>query len=637
MSGTNSNILQSYNPNQQIGPDFGAIVANSQRLLQFKQQQDQVKQQNALMGVFQDPTSLDATGQPTPETLQKVTAINPQFGLQLRQNAMIQQERQLRTQAVSSKLMADKMNMIGEGVEPIMESYDAAIKAGTPPEQAQRDAQAALMQTNERLKQSGIFTEDDARRFPTTFDPIQMRNVVAGTKQWQDHVKEQLAAQKQDDLVKRYGQMGQQQVTLANGRQAVFRPGEPDPTKQYTYAGTNEPVDPKDLGNLAKTGTGGGSPAAAAKKDDDLIAAYGQKPPAQHTQEETDAYNAAMARRQSEVNRKAEVAGATTKARQDATEDAGVPETPDQRAATAAQLATGEPITQVIPGWGKAAAAARNQARLDAIQLIRDQTGKDAVEAGIEFANRGIEYASGKKAQGLSTTMLTMTRQAVSQLDYNIAQAKTEMKKLGSTDLSPVLNAIARQEEQWTGNPAYSALFYNLSAVGMESARILSGGQASIQQLHEGAAREAQKWVNMNMTPAMFDGVSQAITEEGHFRLKTFDDAIKASRVGEPPKIGDTGTTTQTGQASPTDADKAYLRANPDKAAMFEKHFGLPAGAAQQIISGQGTQTGRSATATKPDQGAQQVATPTTQAEFDQLPSGARYINPADGKTYKKN
>ena len=272
MSGTNSNILQSYNPNQQIGPDFGAIVANSQRLLQFKQQQDQVKQQNALMGVFQDPTSLDATGQPTPETLQKVTAINPQFGLQLRQNAMIQQERQLRTQAVSSKLMADKMNMIGEGVEPIMESYDAAIKAGTPPEQAQRDAQAALMQTNERLKQSGIFTEDDARRFPTTFDPIQMRNVVAGTKQWQDHVKEQLAAQREAREEKH-----QTNADEAGQWHAGLGPDAKGNQVGGMWFTPKSGGEPQFHPGVTVTPSGGGSTAAATERDAETIARLGEK------------------------------------------------------------------------------------------------------------------------------------------------------------------------------------------------------------------------------------------------------------------------------------------------------------------------------------------------------------------------
>jgi hypothetical protein len=139
--------------------------------------------------------------------------------------------------------------------------------------------------------------------------------------------------------------------------------------------------------------------------------------------------------------------------------------------------------------------------------------------------------------------MLGGTRQAVAQLDFNIAAAKNEMKKLGSTDISPILNAIARGEQRWTGEPAYSSLFYYLSATGQESARILSGGVASVAQLHAGAQEEARKWVNINMTPASFDAVSDAMATEGKARIETFEHAIAAQRAGlgrsgTPPSLG---------------------------------------------------------------------------------------------------
>jgi hypothetical protein len=41
--------------------------------------------------------------------------------------------------------------------------------------------------------------------------------------------------------------------------------------------------------------------------------------------------------------------------------------------------------------------------------------------------------------------------------------------------------------------------------------------------------------------------------------------------------------------------------------------------------------------AAKPGAAPAGVATPKTQAEFDKLPDGAKYINPKDGLTYTKN
>jgi hypothetical protein len=128
--------------------------------------------------------------------------------------------------------------------------------------------------------------------------------------------------------------------------------------------------------------------------------------------------------------------------------------------------------------------------------------------------------------------MLGATKQAVSQLDFNIAKTKEEMSKLGSSNLSPVINAIARGEEHWTGDPAYSSLFYYMHAAAVESARVLSGGQSSAAQLHQGAMEEAQKWANIDMTPASFDAVADAMQEEGRNRIETYETAIKSQKIG---------------------------------------------------------------------------------------------------------
>ncbi len=197
----------------------------------------------------------------------------------------------------------------------------------------------------------------------------------------------------------------------------------------------------------------------------------------------------------------------------------------------AAQVATGQPLTQVIPGYGKAAATQRAQARTSAINLIKQQNpGMSDSAAGEELANRSVDYASGKHSNQQLTTMLGATKAAVDQLDFNADKATEEMKKLGSSDLSPVVNAIARGEEKWTGNPAYSSLYFYMHAAAMESARIQSGGQASVAQLNQGAAEEAQKWANVNMTPASWEAVKKAMKAEGQNRIENYQKAVKGTR-----------------------------------------------------------------------------------------------------------
>jgi|SRR5579859_231241 len=754
-----------YRPTPNVGTVYDPTVQinAADQQLQLKQQQDAVERQNALMGIFRDPKSLDGTGNPTPETMQKIMAVDPQVGMTVRQNMLIGQQRQLQTDALKSNLMEKKMDMIGEATAPIMETYETDVKSGVPEPQARRNAQAALVQANQRLMDSGIFGEDDKKRFPTEFDPIQMRNVVAGTKQYQDWVKQQRAdaeeARKQRHDDEQNTNKGTELLQDNTGRPFTWRPNAPQ-GKKAVYA-DDSPVPEEKLQGVSKVSSGGGaggSPAAQDRRDIEFTERNKYERelghPVTSADEQAELKNRIL---KAETDRKAAQAGATTGARlaagggsagtQDraaitnvvrtnyetelgrpvnlddpkekaeldrrvlAAEDArttqraadkqaavaktaeitvdgkpqqgiwkygqwfepdgktpitspvrmtasvradqsladreklaaeradtGVPQTPDQKAAAAAQVASGEPMTQIIPGWGPASRKAQQEARNDAIQLIRDQTGMDALDAGLELANRGIEYASGKKAQGVQQTMLSTTRTAVKQLDYNIDKVKEELTRLKSTNISPVINALLRKEEEWTGDPNLSSLFYSMSAVGMESARILSGGSASIQQLHEGAANEARKWANIGMTPASFEAVARTISDEGKARLKAWEEGIKEGRIGGPPK---TGNTAPGAAAQPQQADIDFLKANPDKAARFDKTFGE--GAARRILQPASAPAGAPTQPAptqpgfgplKPVPGAPTVAPPAAPKPAEGVPVPEQYANLPDGKTF---
>jgi hypothetical protein len=302
------NIGTVYDPTVQIG------VAAQQ--LQLKQQQDAADRQNALMGIFRDPKSLDGTGNPTPETMQKIMAVDPQVGMTVRQNMMIGQQRQLQTEALKSGLMEKKMDMIGSSVAPIMETYETEVRSGVPEPQARRNAQAALVQANQRLMDSGIFGEDDKKRFPTEFEPNQIRNVVAGTKQYQDWLKQQRADTEEARKQRHDDEMNANKNTELlqdnQGRPFTWRPNAPEGKKAVYADGSAVPED--RLKDVKKVGAGGTSAAAERQKDDDTIAAFERG--GEHTPEQTEAYQAAIARRKAQADRAATVAGASTGARQ---------------------------------------------------------------------------------------------------------------------------------------------------------------------------------------------------------------------------------------------------------------------------------------------------------------------------------
>ena len=201
---------------------------------------------------------------------------------------------------------------------------------------------------------------------------------------------------------------------------------------------------------------------------------------------------------------------------------------PDDLESYAGQAATGMPLSQVVPGYGSSAMAVRSQVHAAAVkQIMAENPGMSAKDAGGELANRAVEYAGGKKSIGQLETMVGATKQAVGQLDFNVDKVTEEMKKLRSSDISPVINAIERGEEKWTGDPAYFGLFYYMHAAAVESARILSGGQASTAQLHQGAMEQAQQWANVNMTPSSWGEVATSMKQEGRNRLGQYQQAAE--------------------------------------------------------------------------------------------------------------
>lgn len=264
--------------------------------------------------------------------------------------------------------------------------------------------------------------------------------------------------------------------------------------------------------------------------------------------------------------------------------DTPVERNPDQRQAAAAMVAEGQPISQVVPGWGRSATTLRQQTQDDAIALLQKRNpGMSAADAGRLLAFRSVSFGGAKASANQLVKMRSATQQSVEQLDYNIGQVRQELKDLPSSDLSPILNAIARGAENWTGDPAYSKLFFNLQAAMMESGRILSGGQASVGQLHAGAMTEAQRMLNMNMTPSQINAVLDQMQAEGQARIKTFGDAMDylqqgqgggaagAASTGEGPSAPAPNFTAGQVYLSPQGERWRYKGGDPHQSASWER------------------------------------------------------------------
>jgi hypothetical protein len=261
MSGTNANILLGFRPTPNIGPDFGQSIATSQQLLQFRQQQQAVEQQNALLDVFKNPDAVDkTTGFPTQDTMQKVTAINPQVGLQMRQNFLQQQDAQLKRQYYQSQMAADNADRISEALAPVYEHYQENVtKIG--PEQATAKAAEEYRIAIETLGNNG-FDPVLLKKAPQGWDPVRVGLLVEQSKSFRQH---------QADLRSEKRMEGTNTQLLADkdGRPFVFRPNAPEGKQNLYQDGT--PVPDEKMMDVHKVGTEA-RPTAAGKTREEIEA-----------------------------------------------------------------------------------------------------------------------------------------------------------------------------------------------------------------------------------------------------------------------------------------------------------------------------------------------------------------------------
>ncbi len=120
-----------------------------------------------------------------------------------------------------------------------------------------------------------------------------------------------------------------------------------------------------------------------------------------------------------------------------------------------AQIASGMPSTQVLPGMSSKVGAKREAARQEAIsQIMEENPGMTTTEAGIELAQRGIDYAASRAGR-------TQTARTVGATEANIVMASSEAKKMvaivrdveSKMDLTqyPSINAIENAVSKGTG------------------------------------------------------------------------------------------------------------------------------------------------------------------------------------------
>ena len=184
------------------------------------------------------------------------------------------------------------------------------------------------------------------------------------------------------------------------------------------------------------------------------------------------------------------------------TSSTGIPSSPEESESAAAQATTGMPINQIIPGYGKNAAAAREKARVGAIkQIMAENPGMSATDAGIELSNRAIDFASNKKAAGMVAIKSAGIELSAEKIKEDIKTMDSVLDKAsakyGAKIFNTPVNAIRRQ----FSDVDLGQLDLATKQVALEYEKAMQGGQMSVAQLHAGAAEDAQKLLNSDMTP----------------------------------------------------------------------------------------------------------------------------------------
>lgn len=256
------------------GPDMGAAmgqgIGNAQQLIGLRQMRQKVESENALRNILGAPGAIDATGQPTSDAMKRVMAVDPAAGMKLQQNSLAAQEHQLRTDVLKTKAFSDKADTINSSYAPILEDYETSLKGGKmTPAQADAAAQEALSKANEGLMQGGFLGPEEAKRLPTKWNPVEMRQRALGYSGYQDWLKQQNADRRLDQQSKKDEETGWQVVTDPGRLDAQGNPTQftYNPRTHQSKTLDGQPYQPV---NIAKPESV--TPAAKAEHDAEVIA-----------------------------------------------------------------------------------------------------------------------------------------------------------------------------------------------------------------------------------------------------------------------------------------------------------------------------------------------------------------------------
>src|SRR5216684_5358719 len=288
-------------------PDLGRAAEGANALMVLRQRQQQAQSQNALRGIFADPSSMDpATGQPTPNALRRMMAADPEAGMRAQENALKLQDYQFRMNKMKLERVQSIQDIVTPARDTALNAYDEALKNGSSEGAARQAGQRALSEGLTPIESGGLLSDEEKRMLNRQFDPMRFRAMSLSVKErlaQEEKRKADARAEATQTETKRHNLTEEDIQRDGAGKWEVLtdperkdEKGETIPATQYRY----NPVTAKATTLSGEPYT----PAGAAK------------------------------------------IGAAS---------ASIPVSPELQKARGAMVASGMPMAQAVPGWGKQA------------------------------------------------------------------------------------------------------------------------------------------------------------------------------------------------------------------------------------------------------------------------------------------
>ena len=214
---------------QNNAPSVQQMYSLANMAQQFQDAQNQRAAQNKLKELYQDPENKDEQGNLKQNALTQIMQIDPRAGMQIQQNMLVNNERQMHVDMLKSDAFQKKFDVLHEANTSARASYEDALKSGMPQDRAIEVGQKALSERLDELKSSGMYSDAEQQKIPTKFDPqsfdrldktyLQYKTFLAN--QDANKLKQQLAVHKEERETKHGDEeiAVQQQNAITHGKQ----------------------------------------------------------------------------------------------------------------------------------------------------------------------------------------------------------------------------------------------------------------------------------------------------------------------------------------------------------------------------------------------------------------------------------